>query len=296
MKLARRHAFNHHGEQKDRIIAFENAFHGRTLFTVTAGGQANYREGFGPLPGAIDHLPFNDIEALEGAFDDNVCAVIVEPVQGEGGVIAADGDFMSAIRRLCNRHDALMIVDEVQSGVGRTGALYAYEHFGIQPDILTTAKGIGGGFPIAATLATNEVAQSLQVGTHGSTWGGNPMGCAVGSAVLDIVSDPETLAGVGKRRQALEEALMQIGSRYGVFDHVRGMGLLIGCVLTDAWKGKAREFLEAAQSEGVFILVAGANVLRLAPSLLISFDEISLGMQRLEKAVQAVCATNESDS
>ena len=296
MKLAPRHAFNHHGEQKDRIIAFENAFHGRTLFTVTAGGQANYREGFGPLPGAIDHLPFNDIEALEDAFDDNVCAVIVEPVQGEGGVIAAEGDFMSAIRRLCNCHDALMIVDEVQSGVGRTGALYAYEHFGIRPDILTTAKGIGGGFPIAATLATDEVAQSLQVGTHGSTWGGNPMGCAIGSAVLDIVSDPETLAGVGKRRQALEEALMQIGLRYGVFDQVRGMGLLMGCVLTDAWKGQAREFLQAAQSEGVFILVAGANVLRLAPSLLISFDEISVGMARFEKAVQAVCATNESDS
>ena len=295
LKLARRYAFDHFGEHKDRIIAFESAFHGRTLFTVTAGGQPDYRKGFGPLPGAIDHLPFNDVAALEKAFSDDVCAVIVEPVQGEGGVIAADKKFIQAIRALCDKHHALMIVDEVQTGVGRTGALYAYEFFDVKPDILTTAKGLGGGFPIAATLSTAEVASSLKVGTHGSTWGGNPMGCAVASAVLDIVKDPKLLSGVLERRKAFEEGLLKIGEKHGVFRTVRGMGLLIGCVLSDAWQGKAREFLQAAQNEGVYVLVAGASVLRLAPSLIIPFEDIAEGLDRLERAVAGLCQAAQQD-
>ena len=167
--------------------------------------------------------------ALTEAFGDDVCAVIVEPVQGEGGVIAADKEFLDEIRRLCDQHNALMIIDEVQTGVGRVGTLYAYESFGVIPDILTTAKGLGGGFPVAATLSTAHVADSLKVGTHGSTWGGNPMGCAVASAVLDIVSEQGVLQGVLDRRHRIERSLRDLGEKYGVFSDVRGLGLLMGC-------------------------------------------------------------------
>jgi acetylornithine/N-succinyldiaminopimelate aminotransferase len=294
LKLARRYAFDHHDKGKDRILAFDNAFHGRTLFTVTAGGQANYREGFGPLPGAIEHLPFNDIEALNETFDKDVCAVIVEPVQGEGGVIAADKAFLQTIRRLCDEHNALLILDEVQTGVGRVGTLYAYQSYGVTPDILTTAKGLGGGFPVAATLSTGAVAESLKVGTHGSTWGGNPMGCAVASAVLDIVSTDTVLDGVNERRQQIEGALRALGKKYGVFGEIRGLGLLMGCVLNEPWEGKARDLMRAAQDEGLFVLVAGASVLRIAPSLIIPEEDIVEGVERLEQAIASFCEANKA--
>ena len=294
LKLARRYAFDHHGKEKNRILAFENAFHGRTLFTVTAGGQANYREGFGPLPGAIEHLPFNDSAALAETFGDDVCAVIVEPVQGEGGVIAADKAFLETIRRLCDEHNALMIMDEVQTGVGRVGALYAYESFNVVPDILTTAKGLGGGFPVAATLSTADVAASLKVGTHGSTWGGNPMGCAVANAVLDIASDPAVLQGVMDRRHRIETGLCALGEKYDVFSGVRGLGLLMGCMLTEPWQGKARDLMYAAQDEGVFVLVAGASVLRIAPSLIIPEEDIAEGLARLERAIGQFCSAGSA--
>lgn len=294
LKLARRYAFDHHDKGKERILAFDNAFHGRTLFTVTAGGQANYREGFGPLPGAIEHLPFNDIEALNETFDKDVCAVIVEPVQGEGGVIAADKAFLQTLRRLCDEHNALLILDEVQTGVGRVGTLYAYQSYGVTPDILTTAKGLGGGFPVAATLSTGAVAESLKVGTHGSTWGGNPMGCAVASAVLDIVSTDTVLDGVNERRQQIEGALRALGEKYGVFGEIRGLGLLMGCVLNKPWEGKARDLMRAAQDEGLFVLVAGASVLRIAPSLIIPEEDIAEGVERLEQAIASFCEANKA--
>ncbi len=274
LKLARRYAFDHHNKGKDRILAFDNAFHGRTLFTVTAGGQANYREGFGPLPGAIEHLPFNDIGALNETFDKDVCAVIVEPVQGEGGVIAADKAFLQTIRRV--------------------GTLYAYQSYGVTPDILTTAKGLGGGFPVAATLSTGAVAESLKVGTHGSTWGGNPMGCAVASAVLDIVSTDTVLDGVNERRQQIEGALRALGEKYGVFGEIRGLGLLMGCVLNEPWEGKARDLMHAAQDEGLFVLVAGASVLRIAPSLIIPDEDIAEGLKRLDRAIARFCTADKT--
>ncbi len=296
LKLARRFAFDHHGEVKSRIISFDNAFHGRTLFTVTAGGQPDYRRGFGPLPGGIEHLPFNDVQALHDAFGEDVCAVIVEPVQGEGGVVAAQRDFLEAIRRLCDQHQALMIMDEVQTGVGRTGSLYAYQAYNVIPDLLTTAKALGGGFPIAATLTTTEIASSLRVGIHGSTWGGNPLGCAVAKKVLDIVNTPTVLNGVAARREHFESALLSIGERYGVFEEIRGMGLLIGCALTEHWHGRAREFMQAAQDAGLFILVAGGNVVRLGPSLIVPEDDIAQGLERLETGIEnLVQADRESD-
>src|SRR5690606_32941413 len=176
-KLARRWAHDNFGPDKHEIIACSNSFHGRTLFTVSVGGQAKYSQGFGPAIAGISHVPYNDIAALEARISERTCAVVLEPVQGEGGVIPATAEYLQAVRELCDRHDALLIFDEVQSGMGRTGKLFAYMHSGVAPDIMTSAKGIGGGFPIAAMLTTDRVAPALSVGTHGSTYGGNPLGC-----------------------------------------------------------------------------------------------------------------------
>ena len=285
LKLARRFAKDRFGEEKDEIIAFDNAFHGRTLFTVTVGGQPAYKSGFGPLPGSVTHLPFNDIDALKKAVSSKTCAVITEPIQGEGGVLEAEADFLQAIRETCDQHDALMILDEIQTGVGRTGCLYAYETYGVTPDIMTTAKALGAGFPIAATLATAEVAESFVVGTHGSTYGGNPLACAVASAVFSLINTTEILDGVKQRRQWIEQGLEEIGRVTGCSSEVRGRGLLIGWALTSEWKGRAREILNAAQEEGVFVLVAGPDVVRIAPSLLIPEKDIEEGLNRLERAV-----------
>ncbi|MGD8709829.1 MAG: acetylornithine/succinyldiaminopimelate transaminase, partial [Ectothiorhodospiraceae bacterium] len=179
LKLARRYAHDRHGPEKHEIIAFNQAFHGRTLFTVSVGGQAKYREGFGPLPQGIRHVPFNDLDAVEEAISDRTCAVIMEPIQGEGGIVPAEAEFARGVRALCDRHNALLIYDEVQTGVGRTGDLYAYMGLGVTPDILSTAKALGGGFPIGAMLTREDIAATFQPGTHGTTYGGNPLACAV---------------------------------------------------------------------------------------------------------------------
>ena len=294
LKLGRRYAYDHHGAEKDEIIAFEQGFHGRTLFTVSVGGQASYREGFGPLPGAITHLPFNDVEALEAAFSSRTCAVMVEAIQGEGGVRDATPEFLEAIRRLCDTHDALMIMDEVQTGVGRTGYLYAYQAYQVIPDILTTAKALGGGFPVAAMLCRAEVGKSLGIGTHGSTYGGNALACAVAGAALDLINTPEVLNGVEERRQRIVAGLEEIDARQGMglFGEIRGRGLLMGCVLREQWAGRAREFLNAAQAEGLLLLVAGPDVIRMAPSLVIPSEDIDEGLARFARAVESVVASN----
>jgi acetylornithine/N-succinyldiaminopimelate aminotransferase len=293
LKLARRYSHTNFGPQKDLIIAFDNAFHGRSLLNISVGGQPNYREGFGPLPGSITHLPFNDVAALEetfNSFSDTVCAVIVEPIQGEGGVLDAEPEFMQAIRRLCDEHQALMVLDEVQTGVGRTGKLYAHEWYDVKPDIMATAKALGGGFPIGATLATAQVSEVFKVGTHGSTYGGNPLACAVASAALDLINTPDVLEGVTYRRAMLVKGLQGISDRFDVFQAIRGQGLLIGCVVTHNWSGRAREFLLASQDAGVLTLIAGSDVLRLAPSLIIPEADIKEGLERLEGAVATLCA------
>lgn len=285
LKLARRWAFDKFGEDKSQIIAFQQAFHGRTFFTVTVGGQPAYAEGFGPKPGAIDHVPYNDLAALEALISERTCAVMLEPLQGEGGVIPADPDFLAGVRALCDKHQALMICDEVQSGVGRVGSLYAYQEYGVTPDILTTAKALGGGFPIGAMLSTAEIMDHLKVGTHGSTYGGNPLGCAVAQAVLDEVNQPAFLAGVKEREQLFREHLEGIKSRHGVFAEVRGKGLLLGAVMAEEYQGCARDVLNAGVAQGVMALVAGPNVVRMAPALNITPEEIAEGMQRLDTAV-----------
>ena len=288
LKLARRWALEAHNENKTQIIAFKQGFHGRTFFTVTVGGQESYSNGFGPKPGHIDHAEFNDLESIKALISDKTCAVMIEPIQGEGGVIAPSIDFMHSIRELCDQHNALLIFDEVQTGIGRTGDLYAYMALGITPDILTTAKGLGGGFPISAMITTTEIAQHLAVGTHGSTYGGNPLACAVAEAVLDTVNTPEVLNGVKAKAQCYIDGLNKINNKYPVFSEIRGKGLLIGAVLNEKYQGKAGVFLNAALAEGLLILVAGASVIRFAPSLIIPNEDILEGLSRLEKAIAKV--------
>ena len=289
-KLARRYAWEHFGPEKNEIISFKSSFHGRTLFTVSVGGQPKYLEGFEPAPGGIHHADFNDLESVRKLISkDKTCAVVVEPIQGEGGVMPGDPEFLKGLRQLCDENDALLVFDEVQSGVGRTGHLYAYQMYGVTPDILSTAKGLGGGFPVAAMLTTEKVAKSLGIGTHGSTYGGNALACAVAQRVIDTVSQADILKGGGARSERLRKRMMDIGERYGIFSEVRGSGLLLGCVLTEEWKGKAKEFLNAGLNEGVMVLIAGPNVVRLAPSLIIPEPDIDEALARFEAGVKKVC-------
>ncbi|MGK0410033.1 MAG: acetylornithine/N-succinyldiaminopimelate aminotransferase [Shewanella psychromarinicola] len=290
LKLARRYALDNHSADKDQIIAFDKAFHGRTFFTVTVGGQAAYSDGFGPKPQSITHVPFNDIAALEAVISDKTCAIMLEPLQGEGGIIDGEPEFLKAVRRLADKHDALVILDEVQTGVGRTGELFAYMGTDIVPDILTSAKALGGGFPIAAMLTTAKIAAHLKIGTHGSTYGGNPLACAVGNAVMNVVNTKEVLDGVKHREQLFRDGLAAINAKYNVFSEVRGKGLLIGAVLNEQYEGRSREFLLASVAEGLMSLMAGANVVRFAPSLVIPEADIAEGLLRFERAVAKVVA------
>ncbi len=289
-KLARKYAYDNVGPHKHEIISFEQSFHGRTLFTVSVGGQPKYRKGFEPAPGGITHVPYNDIDALKAVISERTCAVVMEPILGEGGIIPATAEFAQAVRALCDKHNALLIYDEIQTGVGRTGNLFAYMGMGITPDILTSAKGLGGGFPIGAMLTTAKIAESFGFGAHGSTFGGNPLGCAVAAKVLEIVSDPALLAGVKRKHGLFVDALQRIGDRLGIFKQVRGAGLLIGAELVDEWHGKAGEFLAAAREQGLLILMAGPNVLRFTPSLIIPDEDISDAMAKLETAIEQVLA------
>ncbi len=285
LKLARRYAADVYGPEKSEIIAFKQGFHGRTFFTVTVGGQAAYSDGFGPKPGDVTHLPYNDIEALQAHMSDRTCAVMMEPLQGEGGIVPPTPEFAQAVRELCDKHNALLIFDEVQTGNGRTGHFYAYQGLGITPDILSTAKSLGGGFPIGAMLTTAKLAEHLKVGTHGSTYGGNPLACAVAEAVVNEVTKPEVLAGVLEREALFRAGLEKINAKYNLFSEVRGKGLLLGAALNEEWQGRARDVLVAAGKQGLLVLVAGANVVRFTPSLVITQQEIEEGLVKLDKAI-----------
>jgi acetylornithine/N-succinyldiaminopimelate aminotransferase len=288
LKLARRFAKDKYGEAKNQIIAFKQGFHGRTFFTVTVGGQPAYSDGFGPKPEAIVHAEFNNLDSLKALINENTCAVMVEPVQGEGGVMPASAEFIKGVRELCDAHNALLIFDEVQTGVGRTGELYAYMGYGVTPDILTTAKALGGGFPIGAMLTTTDIAKHLVVGTHGSTYGGNPLACAVALAAVNTVNTPAVLAGVKAKAQLFNDGLQKINEKYHVFSEVRSAGLLIGAVLNSDYAGRARDFMLAAADHGLMALVAGTSVVRFAPSLVIPDADIAAGLARFEQAVAQV--------
>ncbi|MCV2884363.1 aspartate aminotransferase family protein [Aestuariibacter sp. AA17] len=288
LKLARRYALDHFGENKDQIISFKQGFHGRTFFTVTVGGQTAYSDGFGPKPGAVDHAEYNDLEGLKAIMSDRTCAVMMEPLQGEGGIISPTPEFVKGVRELCDQYNALLIFDEVQSGIGRTGELYAYMGLGVAPDILSTAKALGGGFPIGAMLTTAKIAESLKPGTHGSTYGGNPLACAVAERCFDIVNTKEVLDGVKHKEQLFRDGLAAINEKYNVFEEVRGKGLLLGAALKEEYKGRARDFLVAATEQKLMCLVAGANVVRFAPSLVVTDEDIKEGLARFERAVEKV--------
>jgi len=285
-KLARYYACQRHSPFKSKIIAFHNAFHGRTLFTVSVGGQPKYSDGFGPKPADIVHVPFNDLEAVKAVIDDHTCAIVVEPIQGEGGVMPATPEFMQGLRALCDKHNALLVLDEVQSGMGRSGKLFAYEHYGVTPDILTTAKALGGGFPVSAMLTTHDIASTMSPGVHGTTYGGNPLACAVAEAALDVINTPEVLEGVQARREQFVAALKALDAKRDLFSDIRGKGLLIGAALKPQHAGKARDILNAAAAEGLMVLVAGTDVIRFAPSLVIEPTDIEEGMARFARAVE----------
>ena len=287
-KLARHYAITRHSPYKTKIISFYQSFHGRTLFTVSVGGQPKYADGFGPKPADIVHVPFNDLDAVKAVMDDHTCAVVLEPIQGEGGITPATPAFLKGVRELCDQYQALLVFDEVQCGMGRSGKLFSYMHYGITPDILTTAKALGGGFPISAMLTTEEIASVMAVGTHGTTYGGNPLACAVAEAALDVINTPEVLSGVVDRHARFVSALESINAQYDIFDEIRGMGLLLGAQLKPAWHGRARDFLAASADLGLMVLVAGPDVIRFVPSLVITPEEIDQGMALFGKAVAQV--------
>ena len=301
LKLARRHACVQHpragaaaGEyesDKFEIISFNDSFHGRTLFTVTVGGQAKYTQGYAPLPQGITHLPFNDLDAVRAHLSANTCAVIVEPVQGESGVLPATREFLKGLRELCDQHQALLIFDEVQSGAGRTGPLFAYMECGVVPDILTSAKGLGGGFPIGAMLTTEHIAKSFGVGAHGSTFGGNALACAVALGVLEVLAAPATRVNTTARSAQLMAGLKAINQQHKIFTALRGSGLWFGCELNPAWHGRAKEFVKMSEKHALMILVAGVDTLRLAPSLLITEEDVVIGLQRFEAVIAEMLAT-----
>lgn len=287
-KLARKYSFDQVGPEKHEIISFKSSFHGRSLFAVTVGGQPSYCEGYAPVPGGVTHLPYNDLDALKAAISEKTCAVVLEPIQGEGGVIPADPEFLKGVRALCDEYKALMVLDEVQTGVGRTGEFYAYMSTGVIPDILTTAKSLGGGFPVGAMLTTDEVAKSFGFGSHGSTYGGNPLACAVALEAINLIHNDQVLANVSSKHELFRSELERINQTFGIFKEVRGKGMLIGAELIEDWHGKGKDFLAAAAEEGLMMLVAGPNVLRMAPSLIIPDEDIREGMAALERAVAKV--------
>ena len=289
-KLARKYASENYGGDKNEIISFKQSFHGRTLFTVSVGGQPKYTQGFEPLPQGITHLEYNNVEMLEKAVSEKTCAIVLEPVQGEGGIIPATKEFLLKVRELCDKYDAVMVLDEIQTGMGRTGELFAYQLHGVEPDVLTSAKALGGGFPIGAMLAKDKFAAALKIGTHGSTYGGNALACAVASKAFDIISSAEVLNGVKEKRALFATKLQMINEKYEIFEEVRGEGLLIGGALNEKFVGRARDFMVASLERNLMILMAGPNVVRFAPSLLVSEAEIEQGMAAFEKAVAQVVA------
>lgn len=287
-KLARKYARDHFPDTgKHEIIACINGFHGRTLFTVSVGGQPKYSNDFAPLPAGIRHIPFNDVAAIDAVVNDKTCAVVIEPIQGESGVFPVTEAFLQAARRACDRHQALLILDEVQTGMGRTGKLFAHQYYDIRPDIVSAAKALGCGIPIGAMLTTEAVGRSFTPGSHGSTFGGNPLACAVGCAAFDIINTPETLQNVLRQGEKLKKGLQELSAASGVFAQVRGQGLLLGCVMSDKYKGRAAQLMQLALQHGLLVLVAGNNVLRFAPSLLLTDVDLQTGLQRLKAAIKA---------
>lgn len=291
IKTARRYHFAKGRPDRFHIVTFAGAFHGRTTATIAAGGNEKYIEGFGPKAPGFDPVPFGDLDAVSAALSEKTGAILVEPVQGEGGIRPASSEFLRSLREICDENDLLLIFDEVQCGVGRTGRLFAHEWSGIVPDIMAVAKGIGGGFPLGACLATAEAASGMVAGTHGSTYGGNPLAMAVGQAVLDVVLGEGFLRHVRDMALIFAQGLASLKDRFpDVIDEIRGTGLMLGI----RPKGPNTVFLVAMRNEHLLGVPAGENVVRLLPPLVISAEEVREGLARMERAALAVRAANES--
>ena len=284
IKIARK--FHHdRGENRDELISFENSFHGRSLLNISLGGTDKHKIGFGPLVSGVKHAKYNDISSVESLISNKTAAIIIEPVQGEAGVYEVDQVFLKSLRELCDENGTLLIMDEVQSGIGRMGHLFGYMKYDIEPDILTSAKGLGGGIPIGATLTKNNIAPSLSAGTHGSTFGGNPIACAVSNKVLQIVSDPAFLNEVRHKEEFMISALSEIASNTEAFSGIRSSGLWICCDIKEV---DAFELLDRCYESGLILVTAGNKALRFAPALNISEDDISEGLENLTKALNQI--------
>jgi len=283
IKTARRYHFSKGHPEKFHIITFEGAFHGRTLATIAAGGQAKYLEGFGPKAPGFYQVPFNDMAALKAAITEETAAILIEPIQGEGGIRTVSKEFLQELRSLCDEYGLLLILDEVQCGIGRTGKLFAYEWAGLTPDIMAVAKGIGGGFPLGACLATADAASGMVAGTHGSTYGGNPLAMAVGNAVLDIVLADGFLQHVRDVALVFRQGLASLADRFpDIIEEIRGEGLMLGIKA----KVPSAELLKAIRAERLLAVPAGENVIRLLPPLVTTAEEAREGLARLERAAE----------
>ena len=280
IKIARKY-HSSRNENRNEIVSFQNSFHGRSLLNISLGSSEMHRNGFEPLMPGIKHGVFNDLSGLDELITEQTAAVILEPVQGEAGVFKATNDFMTKLNEVTSKKGALLIIDEVQSGVGRMGSLYGYMKYNIQPDIVTSAKGLGGGIPIGATLTTRVIGECMQPGTHGSTFGGNPIACAVAHEVLNIVSDEEFLNEVSEKEKLFLNLLSEL-KNHGVFSDIRSAGLWIGCDLVEK---SANEVLDQAYEQGLILVSAGSNCLRLAPALNISNSEIEKGVEILKQVL-----------
>jgi acetylornithine/N-succinyldiaminopimelate aminotransferase len=284
IKTARRYHYINGNPERVKLISFKNAFHGRTMGTISATDQPKMREGFEPLLAGFEVVPFNDLAAAEAAIDDTTAGFLLEPVQGEGGIMPGTPEFITGLRALADTHGLLLVLDEVQAGVARTGKLYAHEHYGITPDIMATAKGIGGGFPMGACLATEEAAKGMVIGTHGSTYGGNPLAMAAGQAVLDVILEPGFMKGVTAKGDRLRQAIEQMMPNHDdLFDHVRGIGLMMGIKL----KSDSRAFVAHCRDHhGLLTVAAGDNVVRILPPLTIDESHIAECVEKLSAAAR----------
>jgi acetylornithine/N-succinyldiaminopimelate aminotransferase len=283
IKTARRYHHHHGRPDKHELITFTSAFHGRTIATISATNQDKLRDGFAPLLPGFRVVEFDDLDAVKAAIGPHTAGFLVEPIQGEGGIRPASEAFMKGLRALADEHDLMLVLDEVQCGYARTGRLFAYEHYGIEPDILASAKGIGGGFPMGACLATEKAAAGMVVGTHGSTYGGNPLACAAGQAVLDVVANDEFLEHVRRMGERLRGALEQLIPNHDhLFDSVRGLGLLLGLKL----KSDSRAFVNYLREHGLLTVAAGDNVVRILPPLVVEEAHIAEFIEKLSAAAR----------
>jgi acetylornithine/N-succinyldiaminopimelate aminotransferase len=284
IKFARKAAKERHGEQKTAIVAFEHGFHGRTTGALATTHKAKYREPFAPLMPGVRFAPFNDLEAVEQVIDDDVCAVLVEPIQGEGGILPANDEFLRGVRALCDRHNVLLIFDEIQCGGGRTGTLWAHEQYGVTPDIMVFAKPLGGGLPIGAILTTDAVAEHINPGDHGSTFAGSPLVCAVATAVFKRLSNPLTLEHVRQMGEYLHKRLLELQTEDEHIKNVRGRGLMMGMQVS----GNLAAVRDAAQDAGLLVVGAGDDVIRFVPPLIVQKHEIDEAISILRHALEAV--------